>query len=369
MKRSLPVPPGITSRAFLKLADCFSGHSPGSPCCARNIQDPAPPSSLLQAGAWVLLWCMWLPRLGSAGDPTQPSGLLAPPCAGWSRSALAAFRPVGPSAEGGWPRSEGGGLGSAALPRAFRSLADTSDWTACSWDDRVAGNGEGVGSFLHLQGLSCALSSVSPSSSREPAWFQTCCRRRQSWGLSSKTSHCQAAEVHSPRCTDQLAALSRVRIPALRCSQSCSDVSTQGLAKMSRQGTKARKGSGLGVEGREKGCCPLGVCSWASAGLLLRGCGHDRQAGGAGRERPSDLPGMPALAVASGVGQFVLHRATYRAKGDKTFVCNPGKQRIHSLGSSRVWAASEGSRSPGAGSRWCRGKRSLAAKTQKELDD
>lgn len=211
-----------------------------------------------------------------------------------------------------------------ALSAALRTLL-TGRRAAGMTESQVMVRGS-VRSFLHLQGLSCALSSVSPSSSREPACVQTCCRRRQSWGLSSKTSHCQAAEIHSPRCTDQLAALSRVRIPALRCSQSCSDVSTQGLAKMSRQGTKAKKGSALGVEGREKGCCPLRVCCWASAGLLLRGCGHDRRAGGAGRERPSDLPGMPALAVASGVGQFVLHRAIYRAKGDKTFVCNPGKQ-------------------------------------------
>ena len=179
------------------------------------------------------------PVLALLETPPQPSGPLPPLCAVClaafpdSPKLSSCFRPVGPSAGGGRTRSEGGGLGSAALPHASRSLLDTSDWTACSWDDRVTGNGEGLRSFLHLQGLSCALPSPSPSSSREPAWVQTCCRRRQSWGLSSKTSHCQAAEIHSPRYTDQLAALSRVRIPALRCSQSCSAVSTQCLAKMS----------------------------------------------------------------------------------------------------------------------------------------
>lgn len=212
-----------------------------------------------------------------------------------------------------------------ALSAALRTLL-TGRRAAGMTESQVMVRGP-VRSLLHLQGLSCALSSVSPSSSREPACVQTCCRRRQSWGLSSKTSHCQAAEIRSPRCTDQLAALSRVRIPALRCSQSCSDVSTQGLAKMSRQGTKAKKGSALGVEGREKGLLPfgsllLGLRRSLPLRVRPRQAGRGRGAGAALRP-PRDAGSSRRFWRWS----VCVTQSHLQGQGGQNFcVCNPGKQ-------------------------------------------
>lgn len=113
-----------------------------------------------------------------------------------------------------------------------------------------------------------------------------------------------------------------------------------------------------------KGRCPLGVCSQASWGCSSNGtAGRGCRQGAALRP-----PRMPALAVPSGLCTCCT-QSHPQSQGDKTSVCNPGRWRLHSLGSSGVLAASEGPWRPGAGRRWCCGKRCLVAKTQKELED
>lgn len=109
------------------------------------------------------------------------------------------------------------------------------------------------------------------AASREPAWVAMCHRRRQSWDLLSKISHHKAIE-DSLRRADQRATLSctqgrnhRVPIPALRQSQTCSDVSTQGWAKMPQRRTTAKKSSSLQqLAGRPSGNCCLALMGVSS---------------------------------------------------------------------------------------------------------
>lgn len=137
-----------------------------------------------------------------------------------------------------------------------------------------------------------------------------CRRRRQSWDRLSKTSHRRATK-DSPRRADQMATLSctqgrnhRVPIPALRQSQTCSDVSTQGWAEMPQRRTTAKKGISLQrLAGR-----PLGSCSLASVGVSSEqpppAHPHDG-ASGAG-SRPSAFPGCGLLAGSSWCRSFCI---------------------------------------------------------------
>lgn len=129
-------------------------------------------------------------------------------------------------------------------------------------------------------------------------------------------------------------------------------------------GTDAPAGSSGPRVNSGKGRCPLGVCSQAS-----RGCSSDGTAGRGCRQvaalRP---PGCQLWLFPLGLC-IRCTQSRRQSQGDETSVCGPRRWRLHGLGSSGVLAASEGPWRPGAGRRWCCGKRRLVAKTQKELED
>lgn len=209
------------------------------------------------------------------------------------------------------------------------------------------------------------------AASREPAWVAMCRRRRQSWDLLSKTSHHKAIG-DSLRRADQRATLSciqgrnhRVPIPALRQSQTCSDVSTQGWAKMPQRRTTAKKSSSLQqLAGRPLGNCCLALMGVSSEQLFppthsmgLRGLRAD--------PRPFQDAGSRLAPL--GVRHFVLHSACLWSQGDKTFVCNPGKQSLRSAASPGTLAPTEGPEHRHCGARGARGWRPSVARARGEL--
>lgn len=271
-------------------------------------------------------------RAGSQASPDSPK-------------PSSCFRPTGPSTERGWARSEGGGLGAPLQSPASRGPVGSPCWTACG---RVTVR---VRSHCH------SMASPVPS----PPGSQPGFRRAAGEGgvgASCPRSRRQAAEMHGLMCTEALAALSTVRIQAVRRGQSPTDVSIQCLAQMPRPGTAAR----ASAQGRAAALWAFAVGPPRAAPPTVQ------RAGAAGRGPPSDPPGSQLWL--SPLGLCTCCTQTHpQSQGDKTYVCNPGRRRRHGLGSSGVLAASEGPRRPGAGRRWCHGKRLLVAKTQKELED
>ena len=108
---------------------------------------------------------------------------------------------------------------------------------------------------------------------------------------------------------------------------------------------------------------PSGRLQLGLLGLLLQWYSRQGVQAGGSPPTPQDASsGCPLLCTC-------CTQSHPQSQGDKTSVCNPGRWRLHSSGSSGVLAASEGSWRPGAGRQWCCGKRRLVAKTQKELED
>ena len=261
------------------------------PCCgARRVQG---------------LPCLSPAAPGPRPGPPAPRAPSAAPC--WapkphldSPQPSSCFRPTRPSAERGWTRCAGGGLGAPLLSPASRGPVGSLCGTACS---RVMWS---VRSHRH----STASPVPSPPGS-QPGFRHAA--GECTVGASHPRSCRQAAEMHSLTCTDSLAALSPVRVQAVRCSQSRSDVSTQRLAQIPQQGTAARAST------QEKA-----AALWAFA-VRPPGAAPPmvQQAGGAGRGQPSDTPGcqlwLSPLACAHAV-----HRATHRAKGTKLLCVTPG---------------------------------------------